>query len=116
MPAAQASATVSVSIVTGTVAFCAKALPQIVVPEPIPMLAPARMFPAKVLLAPSVATLPTSQNTSVPALPLITLTTELAAVSRVLPIWKTKTAFRSFSALRVRVGVVPVVNAAVDAK
>ena len=54
------------------------------------MLWSARMFPANVVLVPSVAELPTSQYTALLGPPLITLTVEALAVVSVLPIWNTK--------------------------
>ena len=56
------------------------------------MLVSARMFPANVVVVPSVAELPTCQNTLQCEPPLITTTDEPLAVVSVLPIWKMKTA------------------------
>ena len=56
------------------------------------MLVSARMSPTNDVVVPSVAELPTCQNTLVPWPPLITLTLALLAVMSVLPIWKMKTA------------------------
>ena len=89
-----------------TTPVCAKALPhRIAALVFMVMLPSARMFPAKVVLVPRVAELPTSQNTPLFAPPLITITVELLAVVRVLPIWKTKSAFGLPRALRVSVPV-----------
>ena len=65
----------------------------------------ARMFPANVVLVPSVAELPTCQYTPVLAVPFSTLTTAVLAVVRLLPIWKTKRASGLFCASSVRVPV-----------
>ncbi|MCU1595991.1 MAG: hypothetical protein JWO12_3383 [Frankiales bacterium] len=65
----------------------------------------ASTVPRKVLLVPNVAELPTCQKTE-HALAPFTSTTWLAdAVMRVLALWKTKTAFGSPMASRVRVPV-----------
>ena len=84
-----------VSIVTAPV--CAKALPFRMVAVVLRvMLVSARIFPSNEVLVPSVAELPTSQNTPSSAPPcepkLITETDEPLAVVRVLPIWKTQNA------------------------
>ena len=98
-----------------TAPFRANALPSsIVAPVFIVMLVSARMCPSNAVPVPSVAELPTCQNTvhpvSVP--PLIVTTDELLAVVSVLPIWKTNCAFGSPKSLRVSVPV----NCADDAK
>ena len=56
------------------------------------MLVNARIFPANVVLVPSVAELPTCQYRPLSGPPLITLTDELLAVVSVLPIWKAQNA------------------------
>ena len=56
------------------------------------MLAMARMFPANDVPVPSVAELPTCQNTLPADAPLIRTTDETLAVVSVLPILKMKTA------------------------
>jgi hypothetical protein len=72
-----------VSIVTAPVS--AKALPhRILALVFMVMLWSARMLPAKVVLVPRVAELPTSQNTPLLAPPLITLIVAPLAVVRVL--------------------------------
>ena len=50
----------------------------------------ARMSPANDVVVPSVAELPTLQNTLPPCAPLISETTEALAVVSVLPMLKTK--------------------------
>jgi len=79
-----------------TAAVSAKALPQNVAPVSSVMLLDARIFPKKAVSVPSVAELPTCQNTPVPAPPLTTSTAEPLAVVRVLPIWKTQNDRGSF--------------------
>jgi len=84
---------VLVSSVTAPV--CAKALPFRMVAAVVRvMLSKARIFPSNEVLVPSVAELPTCQNTprSEPPLEpkLITSTVEALAVVSVLPIWKTQ--------------------------
>jgi hypothetical protein len=82
--------TTFVSIVTAP--FRARALPEMLARVVSVMLVRARMFPANVVSVPSVAELPTCQNTLQTDPPLITRTLELLAVVSVLPIWKTQTA------------------------
>ena len=79
-----------VSIVTAP--FRARALPEMITRVVSVMLVRARMFPENRASVPSVAELPTCQNTLQlePMLDMRTL--ELLAVVSVLPIWKTKTA------------------------
>lgn len=79
-----------VSIVTAP--FRARALPETDTPVVSVMLVRARMFPENRLPVPSVAELPTCQNTLQLDPELMTGTLELLAVVSVLPIWKTKTA------------------------
>ena len=50
------------------------------------MLASATIVPAKSVVVPSVAELPTCQNTSLPLAPLMNLMSEALAVVSVLPI------------------------------
>ncbi len=69
------------------------------------MLSSARIFPANAVPVPSVAELPTCQNTLQSEPPLITFTVELLAVVSVLPIWKTNTALGSPAASSVTVPV-----------
>ena len=59
------------------------------------------MFPAKSVVVPKVAELPTCQKTLAPLPPFMNATEELLAVVRVLPIWKTKTEAGSARELRV---------------
>ena len=79
-----------VSSVTAPV--CAKALPCTVAPVVRVSLVRARILPVKDVPVPSVAELPTCQNTLQLCAPLIGRTEEVLAVVRVLPIWKMKTA------------------------
>jgi len=69
------------------------------------MLAIAMMVPWKSVVLPSVAELPTCQNTAHAPAPLINDTDELDAVVSVLPIWKMKVAFVLPWPSRVRVPV-----------
>src|SRR4051812_524037 len=69
------------------------------------MLVSARMFPPNVVPVPSVAELPTCQNTLQSWPPLFMITSELLAVVRVLPILKMKTALALPSAFSVSVPV-----------
>ncbi len=69
----------------------AKALPDRLAPVFSVMLEYARILPVNAVPVPSVAALPTCQNT-LPARPLLIMTTdELGAVTSVLAIWKTQT-------------------------
>ena len=95
-----------VSIVTAP--FLAKALPETMsAPVVRVMLASARIFPWNEVVVPSVAELPTCQNTLQAGPPVVMRTDELLAVVSVLPIWKTKTELGSPWALRVSVPVNP---------
>lgn len=80
--------TLFVSIVTAP--FCAKALPHVIsAPVSKVILVSARIFPAKSVLVPRVAELPTCQKrlgSGCPPLALIKSTIELLAVVSVLPI------------------------------
>ena len=76
---------VFVSIVTAPVSASARPYRIFAVVFSV-MLSPARMFPAKLVLVPSVADLPACQNTPVPVSPFTALTLELLAVVSVLPI------------------------------
>ncbi len=67
----------------------------------------ARMLPTKVEPVPSVAELPTCQNTLQAWAPLMRLTLEADAVVSVEPIWKIQTADGSPWASRVSVPVSP---------
>ena len=69
------------------------------------MLANARMFPANDVVVPSVAELPTCQNTLPANPPLLMTTDEALAVVSVLPILKMKTALALPWALSVRIPV-----------
>ena len=69
------------------------------------MLVSARMFPVKTESVPSVAELPTCQNTRHSAPPRTMTTDELLAVVSLLPIWKMKSALGSFSASRMSLPV-----------
>ena len=81
---------VLVSSVTAPV--CAQAAPQVIVaPVFRVMLVCARMSPANDVVVPSVAELPTRQNTLPPCAPLISEIPEALAVVSVLPILKMKT-------------------------
>jgi len=93
------------SIVTAPVE--ANALPEIVAPVVRVMLALAKIFPTNVVPTPSVAELPTCQNTLQFWAPLISSTVELLAVVKVLAILKTQTAPRLPPASRVTVPVNP---------
>ena len=91
-----------------TAPFCAKALPQtIFAPVFRVMLVSARIFPWNEVLVPSVAELPTFQNT-LHAEPLFVIRTdELLAVVSALPILKTNTELALPWALRVSAPVNP---------
>src|SRR5436309_4241396 len=72
-----------------TAAVSAQAAPQVIVaPVVSVMLARARMSPANDVAVPSVAELPTFQNTLPPCAPLISETAEALAVVSVLPMLK----------------------------
>jgi hypothetical protein len=71
------------------------------------MLVSARILPVKLLPVPSVAELPTCQNTLQPCAPLIRFTTEPLAVVNALPVWKTKPALGLPCASSVTVPVSP---------
>ena len=73
----------------------------------------AMIVPTKSVPVPSVAELPTCQNTLHGDAPLIRETELLEAVVSVDPIWKTKTASGSFCASRVSVPVSPTEDDAV---
>ena len=79
---------VLVSIVTAPV--CAKALPDRFAPVSKVMLAFASILPTNAVVVPSVAELPTCQNTLQLEAPLISSTDAALAVVSVLPIWKMK--------------------------
>lgn len=99
------SETTFVSIVTAP--FCARALPDTLTSVVRVMLASARILPMNVVFVPSVAELPTCQNTLQGEPPLMITTDEALAVVRVLPIWNTHTALGSPPASRVSVPVNP---------
>ncbi len=82
---------VIVSVSSVTAPFRANTRPSIVTPVVTVMLVNARMVPTKVEPVPSVAELPTCQNTLQDWAPLIRLTKLLDAVVRVEPAWKTQT-------------------------
>ena len=90
-----------------TAPFRAKTLPDTLAPVFRVMLVSARIFPTNVVLVPSVAELPTCQNTLQRLPLLITLTDELLAVVSVLPILKTHTALALPPALRMSAPVNP---------
>jgi len=73
----------------------------IVVPVLRVMLERARILPAKSVVVPKVAELPTCQKTLAPFPPFVNKTDELLAVVNVLPIWNTKTEEGSARELRV---------------
>jgi hypothetical protein len=73
----------------------------------------ARMLPAKVVAAPSVAKDPTCQKTLQACAPLIKMTPVAVAVVNVDPIWKTKMAFGLFWPSRTSVPVIVTADAAV---
>ena len=91
------------SIVTAP--FRASARPDTCAPLFSEMLVSARMLPRKLVVVPSVAELPTCQNTLQGEPPLVMSTDEPLAVVSVLPIWNMKTAPALPWALRVRVPV-----------
>jgi hypothetical protein len=91
------------SIVTAP--FRARALPARLTRVPKVMLVSARMFPVNAVSVPSVAELPTCQNTRHSPPPWTMTTDELLAVVSVLPIWKMKSALGSFSASRMSLPV-----------
>src|SRR3989442_4334049 len=80
--------TLLVSIVTAPLS--AKALPDTLAAVGREMLATARIFPVNAVPVPSVAELPTAQNTSVSRAPPVMTTDELIAVVSVLPILTTQ--------------------------
>src|SRR4051812_46874846 len=71
-----------------TAPFRARARPANVAPVLMVMLVRARMLPTNVVVAPSVAELPTCQKTLQFDAPLITATDDPDAVVKVLPILK----------------------------
>jgi hypothetical protein len=88
-----------------TAPFRAKARPVTVAPVVSVMLVSATIFPAKEVVVPSVAELPTCQWT-LHAEPLLVMTTlEPLAVVSVVPIWKTQTALGSPPPFSVRAPV-----------
>ncbi|MDQ1029612.1 hypothetical protein QF035_007194 [Streptomyces umbrinus] len=96
-----------------TAPVCARARPWISVPVVTVMDSWARMVPTNLELVPSVAELPTFQNTLQGCAPLTRTTLLAEAVVRVDPAWKMKTAFGSPLALRVRAPVSPIDDEAV---
>jgi hypothetical protein len=74
-----------------TAPFRASALPAIVAPVFMVIVVSAITFPTIALPVPSVAELPTTQNTLQLEPPPVKTTRELAAVVSVLPIWKIQT-------------------------
>src|SRR5581483_7191454 len=95
--------TMLVSIVTAP--FRAKTLPDTFAPVVRVMLVSARMFPTKLVPVPSVAELPTCQNTLQSLPPSITWTDELLAFVSARTILKMKSAVGLPRALRVSVPV-----------
>ena len=81
------------SIVTAP--FCARARPESVALVVKVTLVNARMLPTNAVPVPTVAELPTCQNTLHACAPLIVMTEALLPVIRVLPILNTQTAFGS---------------------
>ena len=100
------TARVMVLVFIVTVPLRASTLPSTVAPVVRVIEVNARMFPTKELFVPRVAELPTCQNTLQASAPLMRLTLLAVAVSRVLSIWKMKTALGSPSASRVSGSVV----------
>jgi hypothetical protein len=88
-----------------TAPFRASALPARLTRVFKAMLVRARMFPTNSVSVPSVAELPTCQNTRHCPAPLRMTTDELLAVVSALPIWKMKTASGLFSASRMSLPV-----------
>jgi len=72
-----------------TAPFLARTWPVTFAPAPRVMLASATMFPARAVVAPRVAELPTCQKTPQLSPPLVVTTDELLAVVSELPTWKT---------------------------
>jgi len=93
VPAHPTEETMLESIVTAPVR--AKALPDRVAPLSKVILASASTLPTNIVPVPSVAELPTCQNTLQAEAPLIRRTDALLAVVSALPIWKMKTALGS---------------------
>ena len=91
-----------------TAPFLASTRPATVVPVCTVIEVRARMLPTKLLPVPSVAELPTCQNTLHAWAPLIRLTVLLDAVMRVDPAWKINTASGLPSAFKVTVPVRPI--------
>jgi len=100
------SHTVIVLVSSVTAPVLAQAAPQLM-REPVfnVMLACARMSPAKDVVVPSVAELPTRQNTLPPCAPFSSVTVEALAVVSVLPMLKMNTALGLPRALRLSVPV-----------
>jgi hypothetical protein len=90
-----------------TAPFRANTLPDMLTPVFTVILASARIFPLKVVVVPSVAELPTCQNTLQGEALLIRTTDDADAVVSVLPILKTQTALGSPWALSVSAPVNP---------
>ena len=88
-----------------TAPFMARVRPVTRVPVVTVMLASARTFPESDVPVPSVAELPTCQNTFSAAPPFVRTTDEALAVVSVLPILKMKTALALPRALSVSVPV-----------
>jgi hypothetical protein len=96
-----------------TAPILARARPWISVPVVTVMDWSAMMVPTKVEFVPSVAELPTCQNTLQGCAPLTRMTLLAEAVVSVDPAWKIQTAFGSPLALRVRAPVRPIDDEAV---
>ena len=90
-----------------TAPFRASTLPCTVAPVFSEADVNAKMFPTKLVSVPSVAELPTCQNTLQAWAPLSRLTVLLDAVISVDPAWKMNTALGLFCAFRVTVPVRP---------
>ena len=87
--------TLIVSLINVTAPLRASARPFSVTPESTEIDVKARMLPANVEDVPSVAELPTCQNTLPGCAPPIRFTWLLTAVVSAEPTWITNTAFRS---------------------
>src|ERR1700694_2539537 len=105
-PAAMRLHNLIVLVSNVTAPVCAQAAPQLMLaPVFRVILACARMSPANDVVVPSVAELPTLQNTLPPCAPLRSETAEALAVVSVLPMLKMKTELGLPSPLRLRTPV-----------
>lgn len=94
-----------VSSIRVTAAVSAYRPPLTVTAELTVIEARARMLPTKLVAVPSVAELPTCQNTLQALAPLMRTTWAAVVVVMVEPIWKTKTLLALFWPSRVRIPV-----------